>query len=852
MREHAKQHLFNGAWLPSNPPSLIGPENFSELRNLRYTDQSVQGVLGYSRLNETLLPDGFTRIRNGFQLRCPSGEEYTFVQAWNADLSASRLMMLKAKAPNKGEFEVTPMHVDPEGAGVARFAEVAGGQMVYCNGKETLIWAGEQFRCAGCFAVKDDTLADPKDHSEAMNNERNSPQDVMHLDGTYGRFLVLSTRPLQGVGIEIKTANATTSVLNVTYWNGTSWTDVAGLSDGTSEGGAALAKDGAVSWDSTVEAAKPKHVAGVYFYAYKVHLSAGTSTLKKITTNAPLQGLVDIWDGVYRTCTQFQSNRSSKYEDFTLEVNEESSVHYPICARVGGLTSSDHVILQFDERMSGVRIKMNADKRNEANVSLTVQYWDGGAWQAVTGLEDGTKEGDSTLGKTGTVSWNPPSPAGEHPRHLFGSKGYCYRIEFSATITDGTDHDGTSIDLVNGIPAQRSVPSYSFAQDYKGMLFLLDRADSNERNRVDHSMANAVDVMNGDKSSMLGEQSLYVGSAAPVVACTNIFNRFGSSVFDTLLILKASETHLLNGDSAEDFKLYTISRSVGCPAPLTLVSAEAGFELTEGVTRNVAMWLSNSGPYMFDGAVLYPLVGLEKYFDRTESTRVNFDAIGNARGWYDSLYKEYNLLLPTGSSTECDLWVVYDLVRKKWYRKDPVSTGALMPQCGFSVLDDTGSRHCYGGVDSGRLMRLEHGTSYDGAYILQVCETGDFWPNQDVYTETLIRHFKALAQRIDESHQLSIIHIPNTVNVGSNYFDAHEASSFTDLPTSYFSAVLGEQMKVELGLDGSAGSLVEANSNLNLKARSHRWRFEVRTKNTAQGFRPLMFGYLYRDVRISK
>ena len=73
-----------------------------------------------------------------------------------------------------------------------------------------------------------------------------------------------------------------------------------------------------------------------------------------------------------------------------------------------------------------------------------------------------------------------------------------------------------------------------------------------------------------------------------------------------------------------------------------------GYELAEGVFRNVAIWLSASGPMIFDGGVLSPIKGIDKYFDNTESVAINFDAIGSASGWYDPVNREYNLLLPSG------------------------------------------------------------------------------------------------------------------------------------------------------------------------------------------------------------
>ena len=71
------QFRFDGRWIPDVDPSLIGPNNYAKIENLRYKDSGLEGVNGYSKINEDPL-DGtapyvalgdFPYIRNGHQLR---------------------------------------------------------------------------------------------------------------------------------------------------------------------------------------------------------------------------------------------------------------------------------------------------------------------------------------------------------------------------------------------------------------------------------------------------------------------------------------------------------------------------------------------------------------------------------------------------------------------------------------------------------------------------------------------------------------------------------------------------------------------------------------------------------------
>jgi hypothetical protein len=66
-----KQFFFgSGRWIPSQDPMLIGEDNFSELKNLRYRDKHIETVLGYSKINTAPLT-AYPRGRSGIQLRTP-------------------------------------------------------------------------------------------------------------------------------------------------------------------------------------------------------------------------------------------------------------------------------------------------------------------------------------------------------------------------------------------------------------------------------------------------------------------------------------------------------------------------------------------------------------------------------------------------------------------------------------------------------------------------------------------------------------------------------------------------------------------------------------------------------------
>ena len=82
--------------------------------------------------------------------------------------------------------------------------------------------------------------------------------------------------------------------------------------------------------------------------------------------------------------------------------------------------------------------------------------------------------------------------------------------------------------------------------------------EGNEGNRVDYSEDNAPDIFNGENTSLDGYQSLYFGGTERLTAGTQIYNRFGSNLFASLVMFKANEIYLMTGDSPLDYRICPI------------------------------------------------------------------------------------------------------------------------------------------------------------------------------------------------------------------------------------------------------------------------------------------------------
>ena len=573
------------------------------------------------------------------------------------------------------------------------------------------------------------------------------------------QFIVLSTRPLQGVKTYISEANTLSSTISGEYWTGSGFSDLS-LVDGTASSGVSLAQSGTISFSSTATDAEPYHFQGTYYYAYLFTLSDGYADIYFVTVDADFQPIVDIWDGVLRQPSEFQvwDDSEEKYSDYTLEVLAQSTSTSTFGGILDNLAGGeDHIIIMFDERMAGVLLSIANSLSNTETSRPAVDRWSGSAWVDVGEVIDGTISSDekwNSLGQTGVYSWTPPELGEEKKVSLFGSSGYAYSISYNNDLGSTV-----TVDTALGIPAQTDIKAFKLPAIYGGRALLVNDVEGKQGNRIDYSVTNLADVWNGFESSMDGYQSIYVGGNEGITAATQIYNKYGSNFYTTLFITKKSESYMIHGTGPDDFRIYPISDNIGCPAPLTMATTK--MRLAD-VDRNIVVFLSYFGVAFFDGATIQLVPGIDNYFDPADSEYINTSLIDSSRGWFDQTNLEYNLAFPSGSSaTNCNKWVVLDLKQLKWYEKAPYSD---YPQAGWPVYDTDGFQYIYGGTDTGYMLRMDTGTMWNDQPITHTWETGDFFPSGNIWDLFLMERFKMFAPGIDESATVSITMYTDTAS----------------------------------------------------------------------------------------
>lgn len=864
--DNPQMFAFDGAWLPSVDQSLIGAQNYSSLINMRYTEGGIEGVNGYSKFNETAIST-YVNILSGIHFRT-NREQDSYILVHATDSSNNGTVRYNTSTiGSTGNFNATALHSDASSGLYGRFAIGPSGVVAYCNQEESLIWGGTEANINDVFTLAnpdpDNSGAFPVERSEQMINRLVSDYLTMTTAGR-STIAVLSTRPLKGIKLYVDPSNpntnaANTNALEVKYWNGSAMAAVASLTDGTAK----LTQTGTLSFTSTVGSAVLKHFEERYLYLYTVDVTAtsGTSAanIYSITVDAAMQAPSNVWDGIYRQPIQVQrfDSGTSSYEDFTLHVSESSTESVPVGLYLGQLAAADHIIVMFDHQVSSMKFTMLGSKVNAADAQLDatdgIQYWDGDSWENLS-FTDGTLDsaGDTSFAQSGIVYWNPPSD--EEKTTLFSTLGYAYKLSVDAAVTGAADDD-VVVDILTGIPAQKDIEVYKFPSQYKNKLMLCGYVEGNEGNRIDFSVDNAPDVFNGEDSSMDGVQSIFVGSVENLTGAVQLYNRFGSNIFSTFIVFKNNEVWLMTGDSPLDYKLYPISFRLGCPAPYTLTTAEVGFEIGENVERNVAMWVSHQGPLLFDGAIIHPLVGIEKFFDPNESDSVNFTYLKDAYGWLDSTYHEWNILLPTGTSTTLNKWLVYDIRRRKWYEKDTGTASDVI--CGIPAIATTGRQYVYAGSNSGYLYQLESGTSWDGTAITYIITTGDFFPTGNQWDVTLIRRLKLVTSALTESGATVRIYYYKDTNTDSGTtleWDDDDVvwkdvtATMTDSGGAGVAWYEITRYSLDMSIPLGSSRLIKTTKALNKTGWSHAFKFEFSSDSTSK-YTPVMWGYEWRLVR---
>jgi hypothetical protein len=738
-----------------------------------------------------------------------------------------------------------PIYTPTALSGTGTFCNIPDGQVAYCNGIDSCIWGGNEMALTALITSTaavgvDGTATAPRDYSEELSNTKTDSENVYIVWTVTGKnFLVGSSRPLQGIKIYIISGNTSASTLTGTYWDGSDWHALGSMVDYTSVNGVSLAVTGSVTFTSTVTTAKCKYVEGYYLYWYQFSIDTCVATVNQITVDAPFQSIVDIWDGVYtsissgfmRTTSIVDKTLNLLKEDYDLLV-PDTYLNLGVMAAYSA-PNVNTIEVGFPTQQTGLYIKVPPEYTNGVSGSaacvMSVDYWDGSAYTSVGDVSDGTSSdvaagGDLiSLSKSGVVTWNNANIAGETRTNIVQATGgirqttsvplFFYRIRFNramrstgAAVT-GVVQYAVLVDYIGGIAVPRTLTNYQFPVFAQGRLLLCNDT-SGEKNKVTCSAKYMPQVFNGEDSA-----DVYFGDDEPLTCGIELYSQFGSNLFSLILMFKNTQIWLAAGQDISTWSqnIFPLSLTIGCPAPQTLQVLNLAAEIAPGTNRSLVIWQGTNGIYMSDGRAPIPIHSdIKEYFDKSDARCITASLITKSSAFVDYEKQEYHWLFGSGvSATSLNKELVYDIHRQKWF--EIVREEAI--QVGTSLVDTYGNSYTYGFKDSGYILRLENGTSFDGTGINHTLQTGDFAP-LGLSTTTQIDKIKLLT--------------------------VAKSISATDITLSHYSDTLSTSS--DMSLDQNKTGYRIANPMVDTKLQGepfHSLKMSVTTTDEATGFEPL-------------
>jgi hypothetical protein len=634
------------------------------------------------------------------------------------------------------------------------------------------------------------------------------------------KVLIASTRPIKGAKWYVKNKNnIADSYVSVSYWDGSKFSRVSNIIDGTYSNATTLSQTGSISFDSTLNVAKLRVIHDVlaFFYEFTfINISLET-TIYSVTIDYEIQQVTDLWNGNFRSVIRawfYENSLLDTPKDitsnvYTIDYNTESPYTY---ADIGGMTQSGRIVYGSFVRLIGIYFSFpDPDHVNENVVSIKVDYYDGSGWTEVGSLVDGTSSDGKTLNHSGYITWDIIDKSDEFKTVISNkSELYYYGIRIYSDVESVVLGDAR-LDYICGIETPVQIHPFRFSLMWQNRLWLCNDPYQNP-NRILCSSYSTNIVFNGEDSGVLT-----FGDDEELVCGSTLYSRFGSNIYDNMVVFKKNATYLVDGTSIDTWTKYTVSDSIGCIAPLTLKKCDMSYEVSQGITKHILVWRSSRGIEFFDGNSLSPVSDdIGNLFDPSSREYIDpqiYDT-ENETSFYDDIYYEYHWIFTNIDGLR---EFVYNLKYKKWYE---ISRGIGKElTCGFTVIDEVGNKYIYGGTKSGCIERLENGTTFDGNPIVCTLWTGDIEIIKSGNYVTKLRNLKLFARSKTSEALVAITHYADAEDVGT------ELQTITQTNTG--------------------SRLYQTKCPVNMDAVLHGLKYSVTTDNEKSGFEPFMISGLF-------
>jgi hypothetical protein len=473
--------------------------------------------------------------------------------------------------------------------------------------------------------------------------------------------------------------------------------DGAGFSDGTESGTSTLGQDGLISWNLPTDWVPTMVEGGLwYFMRFKPDATLDAEVeVNNIYIQAPMQKLANLWDQSWQPvsgCYHFDETQS-EYKDYLPKVIDGLTATYMFLEDFEGGADNDGIYIGTPYKPLAFRIKVDPEHTNVGNAEFDViEGWDGGAWDAGTGLTDTTKGGSgdiASLSQNGLISFNNGSIA--YRRGMLEGEEfpmYWTRLEIDA---DAVTAEVRIWDIAY-IPDMDDPSGASSCMEFKDRLLLIGPKDY--PNEVWISAPYNPQGFNGNEFT-----KMVFGDGRKLTD--------GVSFFNEALVFKEDSTWLIQGFrrvGAGAFGRLRLDSKVGAFRKTAQLGriwiTEAGAGADD--YRNVVFFQHRTGVYFSDGnKPIYISDDVSSYFNENHADYVGAANIAGIDSWFDYSKDEYHLVFATG------LELVYNAWFKKWsdFERD------VDLKSGAAVIGSSGEPLTYGGSAIGKVFRLENDTS---------------------------------------------------------------------------------------------------------------------------------------------
>lgn len=124
-------------------------------------------------------------------------------------------------------------------------------------------------------------------------------------------------------------------------------------------------------------------------------------------------------------------NNGVAYTDYTSEAGDNSDATDVDLSSLDTLANGDFLVIGSDVKQRKILFGMDAAVNSNA-ATMAIEYWNGTAWVAVSGLKDGTAVGTATLAQSGIVYFK--GPLDWERNTIDGVEAYHVRISVSAAL----------------------------------------------------------------------------------------------------------------------------------------------------------------------------------------------------------------------------------------------------------------------------------------------------------------------------------------------------------------------------------------------------------------------------------